>query len=963
MRIRTGFSFRSAVGMVDDVVSRLKEVSYPRAVISDKANTFGFVDFTKAAAKKEMDVVYGLELAVTPSVNLKKPIVDHWTFIALDEIEALNVLMERASEQFRYEPLLTYKQAMEAEGVIKLVGHRALFEEFEPQRDLFVVAAPSAVPHYLRTAIERGHALIAGSDNRFPRPEDAGLYEIICGRNANIQTYDQWILSRDEWLGSVSSKIGEKETKLALKNFDKQIIRPTAALRKGEMLHPKRPKTLRAMCIEGAKKIGCDLSSSVYRERLDRELKLIKEKDFEDYFYIIADVVQWSRDHLLVGPARGSSCGSLVCYLLRITTIDPIKYGLIFERFIDVNRADLPDIDIDFSDQKRQLVFDYMKEKYGADRTARLGTVAVYKPRSAISEAGAALKIPRWKCEAALESLIERSSGDSRALQALEDTFKDTLAGKELIRDYPEIDVATKMEGHPRHYSQHAAGVLLTEKPTRHYVAVDIRTGGTHCDKKDAEYLNLLKIDMLGLTQLSIFEDALELAGKDHNFLETVPLNDKKAFDVLNAGKFAGIFQFNGQALQSLVKQIKVDDVEDFISITALARPGPMTTGAANRWVERKNGIQKVEYPHPLFKKHLEGTLGIVIYQEQVMTIGREIGDLSWEDVSKLRRAMSQTLGVEFFDQFGNPWKKGAAAKGVPANLLDQLWQDLCAFGAMGFNRSHAVAYGIISYWCAWLKAHFPYEFAAATLTHETDPAKQIKLLRELDAEGIKYRPVDPALSTDRWQTSGARANRVLVGPIQNVKGIGPKKVATVLACRARNLPLPDAIAKQLKNPVTSIDSLWPVRDAFHRILPDPTAKNIHSEPVPVSSIVPTDRDRDVLIFGVFVKINPRDENEIGLVNKRGGKKIEGETAFLNLQIADDTDTIFGKVSRWDYERVGRGIVDRGSPGKCLYAIKGKLKGGMSFRMVQVKNVRFIGTLNEEAMEIDLHNKPKEEEE
>ncbi|MFN9115581.1 MAG: DNA polymerase III subunit alpha, partial [Bacteroidota bacterium] len=365
-----------------------------------------------------------------------------------------------------------------------------------------------------------------------------------------------------------------------------------------------------------------DLSDPVYGERLNRELNLIAEKNFEDYFYLVGDACRWARKNMAVGPARGSSCGSLACYLLGITTVDPIPHGLIFERFIDVNRSDLPDIDIDFSDQNRHKMFDYMRQKYGAERVARLGAVAMFKGRSALQEAGAALKIPRWKLDAVVDSLIERSSGDSRVNDSLEDTLRETPAGTKLLTEHPQVLIASRMEGHPRHYTQHAAGVVVAAEPITKYVAVDGRTNAIMADKYDAEgRLGLLKIDALGLTQLSVFEDALALIGMTMEDLQRLPLDDQPAFDVLNNGHFAGVFQWNGNALQSLTKQIKVDRFDDIVAISALARPGPLATGGATQWAKRRMGESAPKDMHPLLAELTKDTYHVVIYQETVMTI------------------------------------------------------------------------------------------------------------------------------------------------------------------------------------------------------------------------------------------------------------------------------------------------------------------------------------------------------
>ncbi len=241
-------------------------------------------------------------------------------------------------------------------------------------------------------------------------------------------------------------------------------------------------------------------------------------------------LINWAKKRLIVGPARGSSAGSLVCYLLNITAIDPIPYGLLFERFLDITRTDLPDIVIDFSDDRRQMVFNYAENKYGIDRVARLGTVGMFQPKSAMKQAAIALRVPQFMLDKVFDSLVLRLIGDTRANQQIEDTFKDTEAGRALIKEFPELAIAAKMEDHPNNASQHAAGIVLTQEPVKNYVAIDARTKAAMCDKKDAKELNLLKIDALGLTQLSVFERCLQLINKPDRstarFLEEIPLED-----------------------------------------------------------------------------------------------------------------------------------------------------------------------------------------------------------------------------------------------------------------------------------------------------------------------------------------------------------------------------------------------------------------------------------------------------
>lgn len=951
LKVRTGYSFRAAAGKIDAVLDRLVEIGSPFAPITDRASTFGFYRWQKGALKRGLKPVFGVELAVTNNLHDKRPSVDHWTFLAIDDVEPLNQLVTLATTQFRYQPVITLEQALAAEGVLKMTGHcppMALWD-MEPRDDIAVALMPSTAVAVVKKALAGGWQLVASSDNRFPKPSDLGYYEVIAGRNASTNTFPQWLLSLEEWQGAIEHHKLTMDQEMDAWGVAQEWLDRCSGVELKKSALPKFPakQTLEEMCAEGAAKLGCDLTDPEYAARLKKELDLIHAKGYDDYFYIVADICNWARSRMAVGPARGSSCGSLVCYLLGITTVDPIPFGLIFERFVDINRSDMPDIDIDFSDQQRHQVFKYIEQKYGADHVARLGTVTMFQTRSAIGEIGMALNIPKWMCDALAESLPELSSGDSRAGTGIKIGLDTSDIGKRIMDKFPEAYVMVDAEDHPRHYSQHAAGVVVSAEPISRYVAIDHRSGATMCDKKDAEDgYNLLKIDCLGLTQLSVFEDALELAGLPHDHLEKLPLDDPAAFAVLNEARWAGIFQFNGQALQSITKQFHVDKFDDIVSVTALGRPGPLASGGAHEWIKRRNGTNPITYPHPVFEEYLSDTMGIVLYQEQVMEIGRNIGDLSWEQVTLLRKAMSKSLGKEYFDQFGNPWKKGAIAKGVDPKAADKIWDDLCAYGAWSFNKSHSVAYGLLSYWCCWLKAHFPLEFAAATLSHEDTAMRQIQMLREMKAEGYDYIPVDAKLSDLKWKVGFKDGKKCLVGPLHNVKGIGPKMVSQILSARKRGEPMPDRAAKLLNDPKTDIDSLWPIRDGFKRHMPDPLERNIITPPTAIIDAQVTSQDQSFMFFCTPTKINPRDENEVVNVARRGYEIKDGKTQSLNLQITDDTDTIFAKVTRFDWEKLGRPIVDRGRPGKALYAIKGTMRADTSFRMITIKAVRYIGDLD-----------------
>lgn len=960
MRIRSGYSFKFAYGHLKDVASRLKEISWEHFPITDRASTFAFNRWTKLVEKP----IYGVELACTPSLDDKFS-MDNWTFVAIDNLVDLHNLIDMSTWHTGKDPALLYKQVVAAKGVIKIMGEGTQLDRLKEFWDkplnklphTYMALSPGMPRGLYKEAKKLGLKFIACFDNHYPRQEDKETYRIALGRRSNTQTYPLYILSDDEWRKAVWWA-EETDIKAAIKNRNEAFKLCKAKLEKATLVKPARPMTLRKMCELGAKRLKLNIKAPVYAERLDRELKLIAEKDFEDYFYIIADIIQWSKDRMLLGPARGSSCGSLVCYLLDITTVDPIKFDLIFERFIDINRNDLPDIDIDFSDNERHRAFEYVEQKYGRERTARLGTVGLFRPRSVLNSAGAALAIPKWMIEKVCDSLIVRLSGDSRALQTLEDTLMETGLGQNLFKEYPEIIRAVPLEGHPQNSSQHAAGVIITEKPIKEYVAVDARDYVAMCDKKDAEDLGMLKIDMLGLTQLSVFERTLELLGlaerkKDGilrmkkkgkrlvDWFTDLPLDDPKAFDIINKRSYSGIFQFNGRALQGIADEIETTHIEDIISMTALARPGPMASGGTQRWVERKLGQQAITYPHPIFRPYIEGTLGVVAYQEQVMQIGREVGDLTWDDVTQLRKAMSRSLGKEFFDKYGDRWKVGAVKKGVPKNIADQTWEELCSYGSWAFNRAHAVAYGLVSYWACYLKAHYRSEFAAATLDAEHNPDNQLLLLRELRGEGIGYIPVDKDYSTDRWVIN---KKGDLVGPLTAIKGIGPSTVMEIVNSRKDGKPLKPSVAKKLSGASTPLDSLYPVSDAVKRMHPDLEAIGIKTTPTPIAEVKPDGSRYTSVIIGVVTKIAPKNENEAVAVAKRGGKMATGPLDSLNLWIRDDSDEIFCKIRRYDYDRLnGKQWAENLKAGRSLVAIKGQMQ--TDFRMLSVSNIKDLGEM------------------
>jgi DNA polymerase-3 subunit alpha len=552
----------------------------------------------------------------------------------------------------------------------------------------------------------------------------------------------------------------------------------------------------------------------------------------------------------------------------------------------------------------------------------------VYKAKSALAEGGRALHLPKWELDKIAKVLVERPVGDARSLKVLEDTFTTTEEGKKFLNKYPAMALAARIEGHPQNAGQHAAGIVISKGLITSHVAVDSSKGVAMCDLRDAEKLNLIKIDMLGLTQLSVFERAFELINDGSNIktLEALPLDEAHVFDVLNRKNFCGVFQFTGKALQGIAEKFTITSFEDIVSTTALARPGPMHSGGADKWVLRRAGRRPVTYYDPVFEKELKDTLGIIIYQEQVMNIGRNIGGLSWPDVIAMRKAMGKSQGFEALNKFGDPWKAGAIAKGVPQDVAVKVWREMCEYGAYAFNKSHSVAYAMLSYWCCWFKAYHPVEFAAATLDQEKDPLTQIAILTELGDEGLNYVAVDPDFSTDKWAVKiDGEGRKVLVGPLSNIRGIGPKAVQDIIAARKSGAALKPAMASKLKAAKTPIDTLTPVGDRVAELVPDLAKMKIDTKPTPINGVQCNGKTSTFVVIGILQTISPR------------------ENSTLKMFMKDDSGEIYAQIDGGLFDTIGKDIIDRGKARRAIYAFKGECPS--SFRMIKVNKVKYLGDM------------------
>ena len=928
IRVRTEYCFRKAFGSVPKII---EAVDGDAIGICD-TGTWGHVNFSAACKKVGKKPLLGVEIAVVgdASDRSKQP-ANYMSFIAKnnDGLSEIYQLVTRSTDKnhFYYYPRLSYEDLFDvSENVIMLSGSTpdwGLLPRTKKDH-LYIELNPMSSKKALEFAESKGFQVVATSDNFYPTVQDKKAYEVLVGMNRTDRTAPMHILDEWEWREAVPWG-----PDVALENTYKIAEMCNVNLPTAEMVKIKPEKTLRVMCEEGAAQKGIDLNDDVYGPRVERELAMIDEKGFTDYFHVIADMINYAKQHMLVGPARGSSGGSLVCFLTGITDIDPIEHDLLFERFIDISRADMPDIDIDFQDDRREMVFDYLKEKYGEDKVAHLGTVSRYKAKSTIGEVSKELKIPAWEVKDLKESIIERDWGDPRINNCIEDTLNDLDVGKKIVEKYPQIKVAAAMENHARHNGVHAAGIIVTEKPVSEYCSVSRQTGAAQIDKRDAEQLNLLKIDALGLRTLSVLQDVLDQVGWTRDQLMQHPMDDQGAFAILNDEKFAGIFQFEGFALQSVCRQMKITQFEDIAALTALARPGPLQSGGTSEYVRRHNGDSPITYLHPLTEQSTRVTKGIVVYQEQVMNIGREIGNLSWEDVSALRKAMSKSLGKEFFDKYFDKFKAGAIENGVEEDQAQFIWDNINTMGGWAFNRSHAVAYGLVSFWCCVLKSRFPLEFAAACLRNVKDDDQAVRLLREVVSEGLTYKPFDKLKSQQNWSVQDGE----LIGGLLGIKGIGPKMADDIVQRRQLQQPLTPRQEKLLEEGSTAYDDVFECERRFGHIKREPEKYNI-TTPLTDIADMDTDRPGTFVFFGKLKEKVVKDLNESSSIEKRNGRRINKNNLWLNIMVEDDTGPIKCTVDRFKYSKLGKPIVESGEIGDW-YLIKGYLNS--NYRKVSIE--------------------------
>ena len=570
---------------------------------------------------------------------------------------------------------------------------------------------------------------------------------------------------------------------------------------------------LRELAIKGLRRrieSGQAENTKEYWNRLEYELDVINRMGFAGYFLIVQDFINWAKNREVpVGPGRGSAAGSLVAYSLGITDVDPIRHDLLFERFLNPDRVSMPDIDVDFCMEKRDRVIEYVKEKYGSENVAQIITYNVMKAKQTLRDVARALGLP-YSVADQMAKLIPQGDiqGTWLSLEEMYSTPIEVLKEKyghhrgdiednvnrfrELCRENPELDklvnIALKLEGLTRHTSLHAAGVVIAPKPLRELVPLYFDRDGavaTQYDMVKLEELGLLKMDFLGLktlTELKAMRDLVrERRGVDVDFLN-LPLNDEGVFRLLQEGATTGVFQLESRGMKELLKRLVPDSFDDIVAVLALYRPGPLKSGLVDIYINRKHGREPVSYPFPELEPILKETYGVIVYQEQVMKMSQVLAGFTPGEADTLRKAIGKKKR-DLMEKMRQQFIEGSVKNGFPRSKIEKLWEDIENFASYSFNKSHSVAYGYISYWTAYMKAHYPEEFFAVKLTTEKNDNKFINLIKEAKIMGFNIKPPDINSSDVGFVIEGEKEIRFGIG---RIKGVGEEAAREITRARER---------------------------------------------------------------------------------------------------------------------------------------------------------------------------------
>ena len=842
LHVHTEYSLLDGSNKIKECIARVKELGMDSVAITDHGVMYGVIDFYRAAKAAGIRPILGCEVYVAPGSRFDKETGGdreeryyHLVLLAENDLgyhNLMKIVSRGFTEGYYYRPRVD-REILEQyhEGIIALsaclAGEvqrnilRGMYEEGKAaalryqkifgEGNFFLELQDHGIPEQklvnqglVRMAKETGIELVATNDVHYTYAEDEKPHDILLCIQTGKKIEDE---DRMRYEGGQYYIKSEEEMRelfpyapQALENTERIARRCNVEIEFGVTKLPKFDvpegytswEYLNKLCREGFERRYPDAGEDL-RERLEYELSTIHSMGYVDYFLIVWDFIRYARDHgIMVGPGRGSAAGSIVAYCLEITSIDPIKYQLLFERFLNPERVSMPDIDVDFCFERRQEVIDYVVRKYGSDRVVQIVTFGTLAARGVIRDVGRVMDLPY----AFVDSIAKMVP------QELNITLERALKmSQELKKSYEEdpqvrelIDMSMRLEGLPRHTSMHAAGVVISQKAIDEYVPLSLGSDGsvtTQFTMTTLEELGLLKMDFLGLRTLTVIQDAARLAEKSAGHpidINQIDYNDKAVLDSIGTGRTDGVFQLESAGMKSFMKELKPQSLEDIIAGISLYRPGPMDF--IPKYIKGKNNVDSITYDCPQLKPILEPTYGCIVYQEQVMQIVRDLGGYTLGRSDLVRRAMSKKKGDVMQKErqnfvYGNPEEgvPGCVSNGIDEKTANKIYDEMIDFAKYAFNKSHAAAYAVVAYQTAWLKYYYPVEFMAALMTSVIDnPGKVAEYIYTCRQMGIGILPPDINEGVGNFSVDGGNIRYGLAA----IKSIGRPVIESLIRERER---------------------------------------------------------------------------------------------------------------------------------------------------------------------------------
>jgi DNA polymerase-3 subunit alpha len=848
LHCHTQYSLLDGANKIEPLFERLKQLKQPAVAMTDHGNMFGAVEFYNEAIRHGIKPIIGCEIYVAPASRFERKGVDrgpkeynHHLILLAMNMEGYRNLCKLVTlgftEGFYYRPRVDKELLKQYnKGLIALSA--CLQGEVSQALCAGQIERAKAAAEIYATIFD-GRYYLEIQDNKISEQEKVNRMLVELAKNASlplVATNDCHYRGREDshahdvLLCVQTGKTIDEENRLKFAT-DELFVKSAEEMKKGfdycpdavertieiaercnlelefgnyHFPHFDPPKGMTlddhldelarnglAERLESHKHVGPEPNEQilkVYEERLNFELNVIKGMQFSGYFLIVADFINYAKNHgIPVGPGRGSAAGSVVAYALKITDLDPLRHGLLFERFLNPERRSMPDIDVDFCIRGRDQVIQYVKQKYGSDKVAQITTFGTLKAKAAIKDVGRALGFSFAETDAIAKLIPAPKQGFDYALT---DALKMEPRLQGLMKSDPRIqnliNHALRLEGLTRHASTHAAGVVLSNLPLVDYLPLYVdKEGGivTQFDMDSVEKIGLIKFDFLGLKTLTLIHDCIKLIETSRGVrvdLNNLPLDDKKTYRLLCSGNTTGIFQLESAGIREMTVKIRPNCFEDLVAVLALFRPGPLDSGMAEEYIKRKHGKEQIRYLHPLLEPVLKDTYGVIVYQEQVMQIAQRLAGYSMGEADILRRAMGKKDPEEMASQ-RERFVEGARKNKIDRRKAGEIFDQMETFARYGFNKSHSAAYALISYQTAYLKAHYPVEFMAALLSSEMgDTDKVIKNLAECRKRGIEVFPPDINESRSDFTVVGDKIRFGLAA----VKNVGEKAVENILMSR-----------------------------------------------------------------------------------------------------------------------------------------------------------------------------------